>query len=112
MKHRLHVQKRIFFKNPCVAVINHEPYHYDDCERERQELIRKGRICRLGTWGYSRLIHERLGNVEVYYKTVYRSYWCFQEESDFLQFKLMTNLSVNQLRMWPNITFTIHELIE
>lgn len=42
----------------------------------------------------------------------YRSYWCFSDEMDALQFRLSIGTPAIQVFMWPDLWFTVTEITD
>lgn len=121
MTKKLHTHTKIFFPHPYVVRVDHEelgnynaplPKSYTDLKSRAYKLIQ-------GTWGVSgpnfEMIGDPVANVTAIFSTisVMRSYWCFQNEVDALQFRLMVGTNAIQVRMWPeSVWFTIHEVEE
>lgn len=77
-----------------------------------------------GTWGYCSLEYEQIKLKKVEStptlsslfdpdtKIVMRGYVCFADELDALQFRLSISTSSQQVKMWPERWFTIHEMVD
>jgi hypothetical protein len=114
---KIHSNVKIFFANPYVVRVTHEQEE-PNAELEFGKLTRKIYKLIHGTYGHTKLLYEEdkgdpfsLNSLFVY-NPVRRSYWCFKDEQDALQFRLMVGNSATRVHMWPECLFTIHEIIE
>jgi hypothetical protein len=123
MTRKLHTRTKIFFENPYVIRVDHEenpnllftqplPKSFSDLRSRAYKLIQ-------GTWGFSRpqieTQQEDNGILTSLFngRMVIRSYWCFRNDIDALQFRLMVGNNAKQIHLWPSsIWFTIHEVVE
>jgi len=125
MTKKLHTDVKIFFENPYVVMVDYEcenltgtPAAYKDALKVARKLIN-------GTWGHTICFLERTGTVQNITNSVwslnssfnegliYRSYFCFKDELDAMQFRLSVGAKATHVRMWPsNKTFTIYEYTE
>jgi hypothetical protein len=122
MTRKLHTRTKIFFENPYVVMVDHEevpsiynqplPKSFTDLRSRAYRLIQ-------GTWGFSHPSVEFLKDATesdpifaLFRKSVFRSYWCFKNDIDALQFRLMVGNNARQVHIWPEKWFTIHEVVE
>lgn len=113
---------KIPFIDPHVIRLEHQ---YDENSMTFLKLKRNVSRFAVASWGYSDIIHESsnynddgtpvLLNIGPYksihhFRHIQRSYWCFCDKADALQFKLMADNSAINVKMWPAILFTIHEI--
>ncbi len=114
MIRRLHTNVKIFFPNPYVVRLEHDDAAFDQHPISFMKLTSRVRKVIQGTWGFSRPEFEVVGSPHGVdpWKTICRSYWCFKDEIDALQFRLMLDSRATQVRMWPERVFTIHETVE
>ena len=108
---RLHVNSKIFFSNPTVIRVEYDCNKMSDVEiraAHRKQCRDTFNIIR-GTWGHSHLLceHKQVHSTD---EIVRRSYFCFRDDSDALQFRLAAILPTFNVKLWPKILFTIHEL--
>lgn len=133
---KLHTASKIFFPKPYVVRVEYtDDIPYDDITKKYSQTCRSAYKLIQGTWGHSTLTHDvvkvkkenkhvippmggfnglnvvMIGLVDDY-RSVYRGYFCFKEEIDALQFRLSIDTTSRQVVMWPELTFTIHELVE
>ena len=91
-----------------------------------RKMIKMARQNIQGTWGYSSAIYEPRYTPSEYKtlvagqqlsllfegSTALRAYFCFEDETDALQFRLAINESAIRVFMWPATTeFTITEFV-
>jgi len=132
MTKRLHTKVKIFFPNPYVIRLEHEDYGIDGDPPSFLKLTPRVTKQIQGTWGFARPEYETVKTRSVSlsptliknyppagpfmnvfdYKSSCFSYWCFKDEMDALQFRLMTDNKAIQVLIWPKRYFTIHEYIE
>lgn len=134
MKKEIHVNSKIFFADPFVIRVDHTdvtglqmsgatPQSFLALTRKIYKNIK-------GTWGVSKPRWEQVSLINkdtidptlskhqlnlLYgsnFHSALRSYWCFKNELDVLQFKLMLDRNAVRVLMWPECNFTIHEIIE
>lgn len=140
MTRLLHTNSKIFFQNPYVLRIEYDSsISREDAEKSYRKLMRSAYKLLNGTWGYSSLEYETckikndhgqtappgpnhfngmnhgqiissLFNPD--WQEVLRSYVCFKDEADALQFRLSISQAAIQVKMWPSRLFTIHEVVE
>ena len=109
---RLHTRVKIFFPNPYVVRLDHDDKSGDQELVSFMKLTTRERQLIYGTWGFSRPEYEVVNSNDPGYKYMCRSYWCFKDEMDALQFKLITEGNAVRVYMWPKKLFTIHEVVE
>lgn len=131
----LHTRTKIFFSNPYVVRIEYKDNQSEsDIRTDYRKITRNAYKLITGTWGYSELEHEfitprspnpallagsngtsmnqvlwALSDDSIF---VYRGYFCFKDELDALQFRLTIDTRAIQVKMWPTLWFTIHEIVE
>lgn len=134
----LYTNSKIFFSNPTVIRVEYSLDHLSEEEiyKAHRKIHRATYKVIQGTWGYSGLRQEEImlskeentnvmqkiiggfhpGQVHFIsstnYRYVKRGYFCFQDELDVLQFRLTVDTKAIKVDMWPDISFTIHELSE
>lgn len=115
MKRNIHINSNIFFKDPYIVRLAH-----DDDDGMKPFIKLKNRCFKtfINTWGFSSPEYEQsckeddILNLN-WFITSLRSYWCFKDEQDALQFRLMTDNSAIRVHMWPkNIKFMIYEYVD
>lgn len=125
MSRKIHIRVKIPFKNPYVVMVTHEDaeFHtngghtspsFNKIKKQSYKLIK-------GTWGFAQAELEQIANPNAPSHTFVgwygshiglRSYWCFKDEIDALQFRLMVGNDAKQVFMWPDRFFTVHEYLE
>lgn len=113
MKRILHTNSGIFFKNPYVISVLHNHINY---RSEFNDLLKRVRKIDLKTWGYSVPYIDynprKHQNAGFLIDHSVNSYWCFQDHSDALQFRLMVKES-KRVFLWSKLLkFTISEFCE
>lgn len=132
---------KIFFSNPYVLRVSYPREMTDNqIEAKHGELRRRTHKLIKGTWGHSSITTETvqtkndhnhpappgpghfggmsphvvivsLFNPDFSYEK--RSYFCFKDEMDALQFKLSLDSNAIHVHMWPSeLFFIIHEVVE
>jgi hypothetical protein len=112
MSKRLHSNSQIFFSDPYVVRVE---YVVGDAVVDHRKISREAYKRLSGTWGVSPVQYEEVNVSSDLYSAgvVHRAYFCFQDETDALQFRLTLSTNATQVRMWPSKTrFTIHEQVE
>lgn len=134
MTKKLYTRIKIPFDNPYVVRLSHDGATSLESTRSHQKIISRARKLIQGTWGYCSPEYEMvvIGKEQTSIRThsnptlshllslfssdceqIFRSYWCFQDELDALQFRLMTDEKAIRVSMWPeNRLFTIFEVVE
>lgn len=130
----LHTRSKIFFPSPYVVRLE---YGHDQSETnvsaDYRKIIRNAYKLIKGTWGYSKLEYEIItprspsplvagsngtSMQQILWSwsddsvCVHRGYLCFKDELDALQFRLTIATRAIQVKMWPTLWFTIHEVVE
>jgi hypothetical protein len=138
---QLHTNTKIFFPNPHVIRLDHEDDNglTGNVPASFKKLLKDARNTFSTTWGFCYPEHEMVkvkndfgqqhppGSVQHNHGVplhvqvaslfnpdwnfVARSYWCFKDELDALQFRLMAGKTL-KMRMWPSRMFTIYEITE
>ena len=123
----LHARTKIFFPDPYVVRIEYDDGGSDqDRMSDYRKIVRNTYKLINGTWGYSELLCESITTgrspvashaVQVFVSSndsvfAYRGYFCFKDELDALQFRLTIATRAIQVKMWPMLWFTIHEVVE
>ena len=127
---RLYTKTKIFFPNPYVVRLDHEEHDATIVSSSYRSALKMARKNIHGTWGYCTPEHEIIrtispsdfnampvanqinalfqgaGDVKM------RSYWCFADEMDALQFRLAVGTAATHVNMWPERWFTIQEVAE
>lgn len=102
----LHTNTNIFFPKPIVVQVKYASMG-TMYPAEHLALVRKTYKMIAGTWGHS--------DVQTTYGLEFFSsdtaYFCFSSAEDTLQFCITVPQS-KQVKMWPSVKFTIHEVIE
>jgi hypothetical protein len=110
MTKKLYTRIKIPFDNPYVVRLSHDGATSLESTRSHQKIISRARKLIQGTWGYCSPEYEM---VEIGKEQTSISYWCFQDELDALQFRLMADEKAIRVSMWPeNRLFTIFEVVE
>src|SRR5271165_4189356 len=117
MSRKIHPKTKIFFKDPYVVRIDHNDrdgiYIPAETNPYFRELKTKTYKLVKGTWGYSLPQFEKGPNDKLDLlaslftsNMVLRSYWCFEDELDALQFRLMIGEPATHVHVWPEKYFT------
>ena len=129
MTKKIHTQSKIFFPNPTVVRLDHtiEGVSIGDASQTNGYMttLKMARKRILGTWGYSPPMIEAIPHpapqlingvphvtIDMLFgdQSRHRSYWCFEDEMDALQFKIAAGDNSHTVSMWPNkVLFTIYE---
>jgi hypothetical protein len=137
----IHTRSKIFFANPYVVRVEYgKDESLDSASADYRKLTRRAYKIIQGTWGFCNIEYEQvktkndnnnpappgighfngMNNNQILaslfdsdYVHVLRGYFCFQNELDVLQFRLMIDTKAIQVHMWPDKRlFTIHEFID
>lgn len=125
MTKRIHPNSRIFFSNPYVLRLT--PEESMQMDADWRSLTRKAYKQIAGTWGHTALSTEYIQPYIAFsgmnaqqlaapftcntYKK--RGYFCFKDELDALQFRLMVDSAAVRVHIWPsNCKFTIYEYVD
>ncbi len=109
MTRKLHTRTKIFFPDAYVIRVDHPEIGWTHASGYPSSFnVIRHRAYKLigGTWGYTTPNFEFLSDQNV----VSRSYWCFRDEEDALQFRLMIGNNTTRVYLWPEKFFTIHEI--
>ena len=122
MSTRIHTNSKIFFSDPYVVRVDFESEagYLGSIEHTNEFRKLKSKTYKLiqGTWGWSHPEYEIIedGSLGKGHWSpsvgLLRSYFCFKDEIDALQFRLMLENKAKQVYMWPERKFTIHEVVE
>ena len=130
----VHTRTKIFFPNPYVVRVEYSKEIPDtQAEANFRNTVRNTYRLIQGTWGHSSLhiewdekftippnvlnliqigINQQRVIMAQTNETALRGYFCFEDESDALQFRLSINVTAIQVKMWPERWFTIHEVVK
>lgn len=125
---RIRTNSDIFFPNPHVIRISYPQNFIESMAlAEWRLLVRQTYKAMTGTWGHTgvKLEFYRIKKEGVDYSdplsaifgedyfSEYRGYFCFRDELDVLQFRLMSGAGALNLEMWPSdLKFQFHEFID
>lgn len=127
---RLYTKTKIFFPNPYVIRLDHDGPDSTVVSSSFRYALKMARKNIQGTWGYCEPEHEIIRtmpavnvnamNIQNQLQTVFseigevkmRSYWCFADKIDALQFRLAVGTTATHVNMWPERWFTIQEVAE
>lgn len=128
MKYKMHLNSRMFLKNPYVVRVKHPESIMGNLDLGKfRQTLRVAKLMIRDTWGYSSPEFEITKTNESsivavngqpgfsWSMPVYEchSYWVFSNETDALQFRLTIGDNATQVHMWAhNIKFTITEYFE
>ena len=112
--HSIYFSEKLF-PNPVVLQVEFSDPNLREFQRIKNRVYKTIK----GTWGCSDLqpviLHIDLFREKtstIFYsnstKIVYRAYFCFKDEIDALQIKLI-NENISRVYMWPKTSFQIHE---
>ncbi len=136
MSKRLYTETKIFFSNPYVISVDHES-SIPEAEASFRKLKKYAIKNIHGTWGFCQFIEDEFLQIkndfnhqappgprhffgmtqeqqieslfDPDYITVKRSYWCFKDELDALQFRLMIGTKAQHVTVWPSKYFSIYD---
>lgn len=112
MTKRLHTACKIFFNDPYVIKVFYTPFADIDLSILLKKLVRRVYKTTKGTWGHTAIIHDTIYNGDDISVDT-GAYFCFKEEADALQFRLMLDCPSSRVFIWPEkVSFTIHEYVE
>lgn len=110
---QLYTNSKVLFHDPYVVMLDHEYTDLSVTPESYKSALKSARDLIHGSWGYTK--HQ----VEVNYGTSstietirVRSYWCFEDETDALQFRLTIGTSARRVMMWPSLPFTLYMVHE
>jgi hypothetical protein len=130
MAKRLLTKSKIFFPNPYVVRLDHEETGATTMSVSYRSALKIARKNLGGTWGCSQPEYEVIQKISPVDFTAltsanqltaiftgsgdgkYRSYWCFADEMDALQFRLSVECPAIQVFMWPDRWFTVTEITD
>ena len=118
MTKKIHVRTKIFFSNPYVVRIDHNTDDGLGSTAGFRKIKTQAYKSIQGTWGWSPPEYEIIKKDDkkivnhwagIFDESILRSYWCFANDLDALQFRLMIGNNASQVYMWPERWFTIYE---
>ena len=127
---KLYTKTKIFFPSPYVVRLDHEEDDAIIVSSSYRSALKMARKNIHGTWGYCVPQYEIIRTISPdqfnamspmnQLNTLFigagegkmRSYWCFADEMDALQFRLAIGTSATHVDMWPERFFTIQEVIK
>jgi len=112
--HNIYFSEKLF-PNPIVLQVEFSDLNLKEFQRIKNRVYKTTKE----TWGcsilqpvilYIDLLPEKTSPTFYHNSTkiVYRAYFCFKDEIDALQIKLI-NENVSRVYMWPKTSFQIHE---
>jgi hypothetical protein len=121
MVKKLYTKTKIFFPNPYVIRLDYNELDTNIVSSSYRSALKMARKNIHGTWGYCLPEYEVIGIISpdkfnaisyINQLSKMRSYWCFADEMDALQFCISVGTSATRVDMWPERFFTIQEVVD
>lgn len=114
MKTILRSQTKFPFLNPYVIRLDHSGNTTWSMEFYSLKIKIYQLLKNVSTWGFCYPASEEITDIddELNYYFITRSYWCFKDKIDALNFILMTKEKAIHVQMWPTREFTVFKVVE